>query len=285
MMERHETSIEMSSLLRRLAPALAAVAVLFAAAPAAAADGAEEGDEDVPEGPLGDQLEKYWSVDRDVEVIKQQLYEREGRFSAGIHVGLMSSEPFFWYVPTGLKLEYNFTNHWAVGVEGSFMDSESLFRHRTDLADFVVGESTGFDETQDALDQFEWRAHAMAVWRPLYGKLAALQRKLAHFDLNLAVGFGAVSVTRPNETRTASKEVVTPEFMYGAGIQFFATNNIVVRLSGRGYIYRGPRNFKNTENGERVVSRPPGDGNSEELNLFQELEFPSQFLIGASYLF
>lgn len=276
----------MQSRLPRVASLLVAALLVFAAAPVAAADQPEDGDEDVPEGPLGDELEDYWSVDRDVEVVKQQLYERRGRFSAGLHTGLMSSEPFYWYLPSGLKLEFNFTNNWAVAAEGSFMDAPNILRHPTDLNDFVVEEKgDGFDPTRDALDQFRWRAHALAVWRPLYGKLAVLQRKLAHFDLNLAAGFGAVSITRPNETRTDSRELVTPELVYGGGVQFFATENIVVRASGRGYIYQGPRRYKNTDSGERVVTRPPREENRKELNFVQRLEFPSEFLVGASYLF
>lgn len=274
----------MQSRLVRVAAVLAAVFLWFGTSPAAAAE--PSGDEDVPEGPLGEQLEDYWSVDRDVEVVKRQLYERKGRLSAGLHLGLMSSEAFFWYLPSGLNVEYNFTNNWAIGVEGSFMDAPSILRHQTDLTDFVVAnQEEGFEAEQDALDQFKWRAHALAVWRPLYGKLAALQRKLAHFDLNVVAGFGAVSVTRPNETRTDSKEMVTPELVYGGGVQFFATENIVLRASGRGYVYQGPRRWKNTDSGERVVSRPPRSSNREELNFVQKLEFPSEFLIGANYLF
>lgn len=276
----------MQSRLGRVASALVALCLLFAAAPAGAQDEPKEKDQDAPEGPLGDKLEDYWSVDRDVEVVKQQLYERSGRFSVGLHTGMMSSQPFFWYLPSGLDLEFNFSNNWAVAAEGSFMDAPNILRHPTDLTDFVVeNQGGGFDPSRDALDTFKWRAHALAVWRPLYGKLAALQRKLAHFDMNLAAGFGAVSVTRPNETRTGSKDLVTPEFVYGGGVEFYASEHVVLRLAGRGYIYRGPRRYKNTETGERVVTQPPRDDDSEELNFVQELEFPSEFLIGASYMF
>jgi len=275
----------MQSRLGRVASALVAVSLLFAAAPAAAADQPED-DEDAPGGPLGEKLEDYWSVDRDVEVVKQQLHERSGRFSVGLHTGMMSSQPFFWYLPSGLDLEFNVSNNWAIAAEGSFMDAPNILRHPTDLTDFVdENQGDGFDATRDALDTFVWRAHALAVWRPLYGKLAALQRKLAHFDLNLAAGFGAVSVTRPNETRTGSEDVITPEFVYGGGVEFYASDHVVLRLAGRGYIYSGPRRYKNTETGERVVSAPPREENREELNFVQKLEFPSEFLLGVSYMF
>ncbi len=262
---------------------LMAVAVLavvaMAASPAAAQEEPTE-DDDVPEGPLSEQFEDYWSVDREVDVIKNKMFRREGRFAVGLHGGIMSSEPFFWYSPAGLRLDYYLSDNFGLELEGTYM-----FRHDTDLTGFVRSEKPGFDESQDALDLFKWRAHALAVWSPFYGKLALLQRKLAHFDLNLAAGFGAVSLDRPNKTRTDSKGVITPEFVFGGGVQFFANNHITIRFTGRGYVYSGPMNYKNTKNGERYVSANTNNPNIKKANFFQKLETPTEFLLGVSYMF
>lgn len=266
---------------------IVAVATVLAigsvASPAFAED---EGDEEIPEGPLGEKLDDYWSVDRDVDVIKNRLYEREGRFAVGLHGGLMSSEPFHWYLPVGARLDYYLSNNFGLELEGSFMDVGGVFRHDTDLTSFVKAEKPGFDPDTDALDTFKWRAHALAVWHPFYGKLALLQRKLAHFDLNLAAGFGAVSVTRPNETRSQAEDVITPEFVFGGGVHFFTSENVTIRLTGRGYLYQGPMNYKNTETGELHVSvANPDADNIETANFFQKLELPTEFLLGVSYMF
>lgn len=262
---------------------LMAVAVLavvaLAASPATAQDEPTE-DEDVPEGPLSEQFEDYWSVDREVDAIKNKMFRREGRLAVGLHGGIMSSEPFFWYSPVGLRLDYYLSDNFGLELEGSYM-----LRHDTDLTGFVRSEKAGFDESRDALDIFKWRAHALAVWSPFYGKLALLQRKLAHFDLNLAAGFGAVSLERPNKTRTNSEGVITPEFVFGGGVQFFANNHITVRFTGRGYVYSGPMNYKNTDTGERYVSANTNNPNIKEANFFQKLETPTEFLLGVSYMF
>ena len=265
---------------------LALLAVLLIAFSSASAFAQEDGDEDVPEGPLGEELEDYWSVDREVDVIKQKLYSREGRFAVGLHAGVMSSEPFFWYLPVGLRLDYYFSDNWGVELEGSYMGQDGIFRHKTDLTNFVIAEQEdSFDPKTDALDQFKWRAHAMAVWHPFYGKIALLQRKLAHFDLNFAAGFGAVSLTRPNKTRDAFDDKIAPEFAFGGGLQFFTSEHVTLRLSGRGYVYPGPMNYKNTDTGERFVFADIDDEHIESANFYQKLEVTTEFLAGVSYMF
>lgn len=269
---------------RRLLFIAALVTGLLVSGAALAADGDGEDGKNIPGGPLGDQLEDYWSVDRDVDVIKERLYERSGRFGIGLLTGAMSSQPFYWYIPSGLRASYYFNNNWGIEVEGAYMGLYGVFQHPTALGDFAEKQG-GYNRNTDALDQFNFQAHALAVWHPFYGKLSVLQRKLAHFDVNLAAGLGAVGVTRPNELRTESSDIVRPELVYGGGIQFFVNNNIVLRADARGYIYRGPRRYMNTQSNQRVVSQPRNPQNSEELNFFQELEFPFEFLFGATYMF
>lgn len=247
--------------------------------------GTKDADAEKLGGPLGDDLERYWSVDREVDVVKRRLYEREGRFTVGLAAGLSSSQPFNWYIPVGARLGYHFTNQWGIELEGTFMDASPL-RNDTDLSEFL-GERADYDSATDAMDLYKWRAHALAVWSPLYGKLALLQRKLSHFDLNLAAGLGAVSVQRPNETRTETVDKVLPELTFGGGVQFFASNHWVIRATGRAYVHSGPLNYKNTQTGDRVVSQDPsvGAANYKELNVFQKLSMNTEFLLGVNYIF
>lgn len=241
-------------------------------------------DQDLPSGPLEEELEDYWSVDRDVAVIRNKLYRREGRFGLGLHFGLMSSEPFFWYLPVGLRANYYFSDNFGIELEGSYMGAEGVLRHETDLTNFVRDQRPGFDPDLDALDQLSWRASAMATWHPLYGKLAVLQRKLTHFDFNLAAGLGAVGLDRPTPNRQANESKVLPEFAFGGGVDFFLSRKVVLRLIGRGYLYPGPKQTHNTELGFTTVSAVEGEG-SKDANFFQRLEFTTQFLVGFTYMF
>lgn len=216
---------------------------------------------------LDEELDHYWSAERDLDILRERLYLREGRFSVGLFAGLFSSEPNFYYFPLGLRAGYNFSNELGVEVGGAFMDAGFL-THDTELTEFFRDvRRDAFNPAHDTQDRFLWRANAVALWSPLYGKLAILQRKLAHFDLNLAGGLGAVGVERPALNRKSASNHVTMEVVLGAGAHFYLTRSLVVRLDGRGYVYRG-------------AELPHNEG-----SFFGQLKLPMEFLLGATYLF
>ncbi|MFW5966003.1 MAG: outer membrane beta-barrel domain-containing protein [Persicimonas sp.] len=226
-------------------------------------------DDEAPDNPdVEERLDSYWSVDRDLQTVQERTYTREGRISAGLFAGLMSSEPFYFYLPVGARAGYHFSDQLAVEVEGSFVDAGFL-THNTDLTTFLEDRNDGdnkFDASTDTEDRFLWRSHAVVNWSPLYGKLAFLQRKLTHFDFNLSAGAGAVSVERPSEDRESASTTVVPEAVLGAGAQFFATPDLAIRADGRLYLYQGAKT-------------PTSD------TFFKRLKRPAEFLIGASYMF
>jgi outer membrane beta-barrel protein len=266
---------------RVLALAVALLTVGLSATAFAQNGGGDNGDQDLPGGPLEEKLSDYWSVDRDVAVIRDKLYRRKGRVGIGLHAGFFSSEPFYWYIPVGARFDYYFTDYLGLTIEGSY--TGSFLQQQTDLASFVE-ESKGENHDLDTsgMDQYKWRANALVTWHPLYGKFSLLQRKLSHFDINLAAGFGAVSVTRPDDTRSTTTDEIVPEFAFGGGIDFFVSNHVLIRLNARGYLYPGAANYVNDE-GDRTITRQ-GDG-VEEANFFQRLEFNAEFLAGVTYLF
>lgn len=215
---------------------------------------------------LEKKLQSYWSVEKDLPSVERRLYSRDGRLSVGLFAGMLSSEPFYWYIPVGLRATYYFSNYWGVELEGSFMDAPGVFSHNTELSDYLETERPVDFTAAKRQDRFLWRANAMAVWHPLYGKFALLQRKLAHFDLNLAAGLGVVGVDRPDVLRQSTSSAVAPEAVFGLGTQFFATPDLVIRLDGRLYLYPAAE----TDSKNTFVSR---------------LEAPIEFLLGASYMF
>ncbi len=268
---------------RVLALAVALLTLGVSASAFAQNGGGDSGDQNLPGGPLEEELSDYWSVDRDVAVIQEKLYRRKGRFGIGLHAGFFSSEPFYWYIPVGARFDYYFTDYLGLTIEGSFTGAGFL-QQQTDLTNFIeTNKSSGFNLDTVGMDQYNWRANAMVTWHPLYGKFSLLQRKLSHFDINLAAGFGAVSVTRPNEARQATNDKIVPELAFGGGIDFFVSNHVLIRLNARGYLYPGAANYVTNE-GDRTVSQPTDEG-WEEANFFQSLEFNAEFLAGVTYMF
>lgn len=238
--------------------ALAAIVVVAAMAASSPA---------VAESNLDEELEEYWSTERDVDVIEERLFERDGRFGAGIHTGFISSEPFFYYFPLGAQATYYPSNALGIEVGGSFMDV-GLLNHHTELTNFLEEQqSDQFDVQTDTSDRFLWRANAMALWSPFYGKLAALQQKLVHFDLNFGAGLGLAGMERPNVERTEAVTATAFELVLGMGAHFYVNDNITVRLDGRGYLHQG-------------AELPTNEG-----EFFSRLNFPVEFKLGVSYLF
>lgn len=224
-------------------------------------------EDDAPDNPdVEERLDSYWSVDRDLQTVQDRTYTREGRLSAGLFSGVMSSEPFYFYLPIGARLGYHFSNQLGVEVEGSFVDAQGVLTHNTKLTNFLDDSRESFDADKHTEDRYLWRSHAVVNWSPLYGKLAFLQRKLTHFDFNLSAGAGAVSVERPSENRESVSTTVVPEVVLGTGIQFFATPDLAIRADGRLYLYQGAKT-------------PTSD------TFFKRLKRPAEFLIGASYMF
>lgn len=223
---------------------------------------------------LDSELEQYWATERDLPVIQDRLYERDGRLGAGLFVGLMSSEPFFHYYPVGARVSYHFSNYLGLEVGGSFMDVGPLTSH-TELTEFMYSElQESFDSSQHTQDRFLWRTNAMAMWSPFYGKLAALQKKLLHFDLNFGAGVGLAGVERPQwelggiePQEAGAEDTMVPEFVVGAGAHFFVNEDFVLRLDGRGYLYQGAELPSNAD------------------STFGRMNFPVEFNLGATYLF
>lgn len=263
------------------------LAALFVGFPANSAT-AKEGDREEETGPLAEELDNYWSVDRDLPVIQDKLYERKGRFGVGLYAGLMSSEPFYWYLPVGGRLSYFFSDHAGIEVGGQYLGGSGQdagpLANETEITGFFrdrVGES--FDPTTDLEDRFMWRANASIAWHPLYGKWSFLNNKLSHLDFNLVLGGGAVSVVRPNFERTESSVVVTPEVVFGGGVHFFLSQHLTLRADGRFYAYQGA-DIPSTRSGYDAQEQDL-TALGENPNFFKRIQVPSEFLLGVTYLF
>lgn len=265
-----------TNLLKTLAGAVA-VAATLAASPAAAQE---------PTAPLDEELDNYWSVDRDLPVVQDRLFSRDNRLALGVYAGVMSSEPFYWYIPVGGRLSYFLNDHVGIELGGQWMGGESEpgpLTNETEITGFFANRlGEAFDPATDLEDRFMWRANATLLWMPFYGKWSFLNNKLSHFDFNLALGGGALSVLRPDFNRTEATTVITPELTFGGGIHFFLGQHWTLRADGRFYAYQGA-NLPSTRSEYNAQEQEPLA--EDESNFFGRLQVPSEFLLGISYLF
>ncbi len=239
-------------------------AALLVTSTAWAQDEAEQDEAEAIQGPLKDQLEEYWSVQRDLVVIKGRLYEREGRLHLGFLGGIMPSEQFYVYYPLGGRASYLLNNELGFELGGHYLLATS-----TEITDFLVDtRSDDFDPTTDAEDLFLGRVSLVAQWHPLYGKLALLQRKLSHFDVNFLAGLAVTFLDRPSEDRLGNSTTVAPNVVLGMGLNLFMTESFTVSVEGRGYIHVGP-SFRTDA--------------FAETNFLDQLKFPAEVMLGLTY--
>ena len=245
----------------------AAMALIIVSATSRQARAQEPEEDRGLSGPLAEQLDEYWSVDRELPMIRERLYELDGRFGIGVLAGVVPSEPFYVYVPLGGRLSYFFSNELGVELSGAYALSMPT-QLNTFLSDQRQG---GFDATIDTEDRFIWNGEAVLSWHPLYGKWAVLQRKLSHLDFSLVGGAGAIGMTRPDALRTTSTSTVQPALVFGAGLGFFVgERGALLRADWRSRAYLGPE-FETAQFADQ--------------GFFDRLQVPSEFTLGFSYLF
>ena len=241
------------------------VTVLFSAAMMV---GLMAGPASAENDPLQEDLDRYWATDRDLEVVENKLFSLADRMGVGLYAGLMSSEPFHWYVPAGLRVSYFLSDHLGLEVGGQFMDAEGVLTHDTEITEFLESsQEDAFDREKHLEDRFLWKANASLVWNPIYGKISFLNNKLSHLQVNLALGAGVVAYERPDKDRVAAESGIAPELLIGPGVHFYINESWLLRADGRFYIYQGPESASN------------------EGQLGTQIQVPSEFLLGTSYFF
>lgn len=223
--------------------------VMGLAGPAAAQDGGDEGaidGEEAPGTPLptdgeelgtgsveGD-LELYWGGKRELSVVQKRLFTKDNKMEVSLFTGIIPNDPFVTYVPLGGRFNYYFLESISLEVAGSWAGLQL----DSDLSSFLKNEKK-IQANVELLDVQQWRAGAGVVWSPFYGKMALLQRKLAHFDINVMAGFGALGVESPPQDGIGDPVKETRiEGILGAGFRFFLTKSVTLRVDYRQYIFQ-----------------------------------------------
>lgn len=220
-------------------------AVMCVAAPAFAQDNQDaEGEakaaapipsngEELGTGEVEQDLQLYWGGRRKVEVVQKRLFTKDSRMEFSLFTGIIPNDPFLTYVPIGGRFNYYFVESISFELAGSWTGIQS----NSELKDFLKNNDRIRGDV-DLLDIQQWRVGGSVVWSPFYGKLALLQRKLSHFDINLVGGLGVLSTESPKADRTGVDTEFKPEGILGAGFRFFLTEDLTFRLDYRQFIFQ-----------------------------------------------
>jgi len=200
-------------------------------------------------------LERYWSKRRAVTVVQKRMYPMRRKFEMEVFGGVVPNDPFLVYVTAGLRVGYHIVEDWALELSGAYtygLDTPL----RKDL------------EARDALAQARIRDRVVsrfglaAVWSPVYGKFAFINKKLAHFKLYFLACAGAYYAMA--EENMGLDGGVFPEWGLGLGMRFFLTPLMALRVEFR----------------QRMALRETAEGESGV-----QFAYPSEITVGLSFSF
>jgi len=175
-----------------------------------------------PVGPIDEELDAVWAR-RQLPILLNRRYVKEGRHSIALFGGIIPNEPFVESFPVGLRYDYFFTESLGIELDGAYQGE--MFRADSDLTQFLAL----YQYEPNPLELQDWRAHLGLIWSPFYAKIAFLSQKLVHFDFSFYAGAGVVSVESAGEIR--------PEASLGAGVNFWLGRDVSLRLDGRQFLY------------------------------------------------
>lgn len=182
-----------------------------------------------------DEVSRYWGKKRNLAVVQKRLFAKDGRLEFTVFGGIIPNDPFLTYIPVGGRFNYYFIESLSMEVAGSYTGTG--VRVESDLAGFLKN-NPNIKANTDLLDQPLWRASAAVVWSPFYGKMALANANLSHFDINLVAGLGVVQVESPTPDRSGFQTEIKPEGTLGAGMRFFLTDFMTLRMDYRQGIFQ-----------------------------------------------
>ncbi len=179
---------------------------------------------------LDDRLRLYWGNEmREVESLQKRIYRKESRWEFELFSGVIPNDEFYAYYPLGGRVDYFFAEDFGAELWGSY-----LIRVSSDLRDFL---ESNFNQSLivDIPQSLQWLAGANFLWSPIHGKIGFFTEKLAHFDMHLAFGVGAIGTTVRD--LNAEKGKVDIAGNVGAGLRFFLSDSLALRFDYRQYFY------------------------------------------------
>ena len=219
---------------------LIALALMTFSAPAMASEEAVDDEElevsSLPE--LDEDHPLYWAQMREIYVMQQRPFLKEGRFATTLYGGIIPNNIFEQYFPVGLRLNYYLMENVGIELSGSY-----AFARRPSVNEIVEDHDlvTAGDEEGDGtilIGDTQLSHTTVGIkWSPVYGKFSLFDNRLFYFDMYAYAGAGVV-VTRtepsPRDVGTTAK----PEGAFGAGLAVYTGQHLGLRLDYRQFVFQ-----------------------------------------------
>ncbi len=198
-------------------------------------------------------LQKSWGEKRLIRTLQRRLFAKFGRMEFTFFTGIVPNDPFVFYTPVGLRFDYHFNEAFAIELSGAFLGcvgsdvgdgqergfEQGCLRFASDLRNDLAVDKVERTQVRSIqlLDQQVTRVDLLAMWSPIFGKVAAMNDNLVHFDVNFVGGAGFLL------TESISTEDLQPEYRptfegaVGGGMKFYFGTRYGIRADFRQYVY------------------------------------------------
>jgi outer membrane beta-barrel protein len=182
--------------------------------------------------------EKDVALGDKVKAVQRKGFIKRGRFEVAPVFALTVNDAFYQKFGGGLRLAYNFHDAFALAIRGvtyrkpEFSNPRSWQPApiRTDNAKegkIAFGSQLLSSQIYDQL-------MLDGIWSPVYGKVSFLGRKIIHFDLFLAAGFGVVWTATTEPPRNERPPIATD---IGGGLRFYPKDWMAFELGMMATLY------------------------------------------------
>lgn len=188
-----------------------------------------------PENCVQVNMEEYAAreVDAEMYAVQQIWALRKYRFELNPYFGATMNDQFVSHPAIGLGANFYILNPLAVGVNGNF------YHPFNSVSDFNFNTSRAARVGQP-LTEYSFNVNGNITYVPAYGKFAAFQDFIFHYDFYFLAGGGIIS-TRPiavvdPDNRTFDYKI-RPTWGFGGGIRIFFTRWLAAMFEIRDYMF------------------------------------------------
>lgn len=206
---------------------------------------------------MDQELDLIWGKERAISVLEKRRYQKDGRHEFTLFTGVAPNDPFFNYVPVGLRYDYFLMESLAVEFAGAY-----VFHPESDLRAFVMQHFPAVSKAR-LPQRVTWYAGLYAYWTPLHGKFAVFTSKIANFDLGVILGVCAIGsyVSSQGGDVWSYKKAPDPAGVAGIGARFFLSDLFALKTEYRHYVFHaydgGARFMAEFTVGVSILTAPP----------------------------
>jgi outer membrane beta-barrel protein len=176
-----------------------------------------------------------------VRPVSGHLLVEKGRVEVSPFASVSFRDAFFTKYIFGLQASYHLADAWAVAARGSYALSQvsGVAQVCTTSADAVRGcQPPAYDQLNGrAPGQLTLLAGAELQWAPIYGKVALVAERFAHFKMYGLAGPTFVMYQGPTAVPGASQANATVGGSLGVGFRFVLNRFLALRTELRDLVY------------------------------------------------